>query len=296
LCLRRKNVTTDLLQQVQGYLRLHFAYDQKQQSTNLVESIQHPPLRVVHAFPLANGGTLLHLHNLSGGVLGGDQLGMEIEIGPGARVQLTTTGATRLYRSRPDTPPARHYCRVQVQAGGLLEYLPDQLIPFAGSRYQQTTEITLAEGAGLFWWETIAPGRLAHGESFAYDYLQLGMEVRANNQLIACERFKLEPASTCLTSPVRLGNYFYHTSFLLCRVGLPAARWLELEQELTTLAQQLTRPGEIVWAVSTLVAHGLLIRCASQRSYEIAPGLLAFWQAARHALYGENAIPPRKIL
>ena len=288
-------MTTDLLQQVHGYLRLHFAYNQEQQRTNLVESIEHPPLRVVHAFPLAHGGTLLHLHNLSGGVLGGDQLGMEIEVGPGARVQLTTTGATRLYRSRPNIPPARQVCRVQVQAGGLLEYVPDQLIPFAGSRYQQTTEIELAEDAGLFWWETIAPGRLAHGESFAYEQLQFAMEVKANSRLIACERFKLEPASRHLTSPVRLGNYFYHTSFLLCRVGLPGARWLELEQELTTLAQQLTHPGEIVWAVSTLVAHGLLIRSASRRSYEILPGLLAFWQKAKSALYGEDAIPPRKI-
>jgi urease accessory protein len=238
---------------------------------------------------------LLHLHNLSGGVLGGDQLAMEVEVGPAARVQLTTTSATRLYRSRSETPPARQTFQARVQAGGLLEYLPDQLIPFAGSRYQQSTHIELEEEAGLFWWETIAPGRLARGECFAYDLLQLEMEITAQGLPIACERFRLQPALSQLPSPARLGNYCYHTSFLICRVGLSTARWIALEQELTILAQQLTQSAEITWGVSTLVAHGLLIRAMSRRSYTIAPGLLAFWQAAKLALYGENAIPPRKI-
>lgn len=283
------------LSQVNGQLRLRFAYDQARQRTHLVACEQQPPLRVVHAFPLTHGATLLHLHNLSGGVLGGDQLASEIEIGPQARVQLTTTGATRLYRSRPGLPPARQNCHVRIAAGGLLEYLPDQLIPFAGSRYQQITHIELEQDAGLFWWETLAPGRLAHGESGAYELLQLEMEIVANGQPIACERFRIEPRQASLASPARLGSYLYSSSFFICRVGLPTSRWNALEEELTELALQLTRPGEIVWGASTLVAHGLLVRAASRRGYDIAPGLLAFWRTAKQALYGEEALPPRKV-
>ena len=48
-----------------------------------------------------------------------------------------------------------------VAENDLLELLPDPLIPFAGSAYQQQTQIDLADNAGLFWWETIAPGREA---------------------------------------------------------------------------------------------------------------------------------------
>jgi urease accessory protein len=294
----RSNVSTQTrppLQGVKGYLKLCFAYDPQSQLTSLSSCEQTPPLRVVHAFAQAHGSTLLHLHNLSGGVLGGDQLGLDVEVGEDARVQLTTTSATRLYRCRAEAPPARQQCHVHIQSGGLLEYLPDQLIPFAGSRYQQATHIELAEDAGLFWWETLAPGRLARGESFAYDLLELETEITANGLPIACERFKLEPQRMNLSSPVRLGGYLYHSSFFICRVGLPAVRWLKLEQELTELALQLTRSDEIIWGVSTLVAHGLIIRAASQRGYAIAPGLLAFWQAAKRAIYGEEAIPPRKI-
>ena len=288
-------MNVSLLQHVSGCLRLNFAYDQERQLTSLTGCEQQPPLQVIRTFPLAHGGTLLHLHNLSGGVLGGDQLAIDIDVGPAARVQLTTTGATRLYRSRPGTPPAQQRCTVRIQAGGLLEYLPDQLIPFAGSRHHQHTRIEMEHDAGLFWWETLAPGRLARGEIFAYDQLQLDLDLLADGQPIACERFKLEPQRAPLSSPVRLGDYLYYTSFSICRVGLPASCWTDLEQALTELALQLTQPGAIAWGVSTLVAHGVVVRAVSRQGYDIAPGLLAFWQTAKRILYGEHAIPPRKM-
>ncbi|HEX7734951.1 MAG TPA: urease accessory protein UreD [Ktedonobacteraceae bacterium] len=276
-------------------MRLYFTYEPERQVTILRASEQEPPLRVVRAFPRVDGSALLHLHNLSGGVLGGDQLALDIELGPGARAQLTTTSATRVYRCRDASPPARQTCRVRVGAGGVLEYLPDQLIPFAGSRYQQSTRIELAQDAGLFWWETIAPGRLARGECFAYDLLQSDLTILAAGCPVACECFKLESGHASMASVARLGAFRYHTSFFICRVGLPAASWLQLEQSLGELAQQQSRPGEIVWGVSALVAHGLLVRAASTRGYDIAPGLLAFWKAAKRALYDEDAVSPRKV-
>lgn len=278
-----------------GRLHLGFVYEQDRQVTTLRICEQKPPLRVIRAFPQVGGSTLLHMHNLSGGVLGGDCLELEVDLAPAARVQLTTTSATRIYRCRLDAPPACQTCMVRVGAGALLEYVPDQIIPFAGSRYRQSTCIELEEGAGLFWWETLAPGRMARGECFAYDLLQVETLILAGSLPLVCERMKIEPKKSSLLFPARLGSFHYHTSFFICRVGWPASRWLELEHALSKLACQRTRVGEAVWGVSTLVAHGLLIRGLSRCSYDITPGLLAFWQAARRALYDEEALPPRKI-
>src|SRR5437016_4958960 len=83
-----------------GKLRLHFTHDQERHSTQLTVREQHPPLQVIRAFPLSSGGVLVHVHNVSGGVLGGDQLVLDVEVGPGWQAQLTSTSATRLYRSR----------------------------------------------------------------------------------------------------------------------------------------------------------------------------------------------------
>lgn len=228
-------------------------------------------------------------------MLGGDRLHIAVEVGPEAHAQLTSTGATRLYRVQPDASPAVQTGVFRVEHGGLLEYVPDPLIPFAGSRYQQQTQIELAADAGLFWWETVAPGRVARGESFEYELLQIGLAISAQGKPLAIERLRLEPGRRRCSSLARLGPYCYFGSFYICRVGLDPARWLHLERELSALAHKLTRPTEIVWGVSTLAAHGLVIRVLSRQGREIPLGLTAFWRTAKLALYGREAIPPRKI-
>ena len=256
---------------------------------------QWAPLKVVRAFPIADGGALVHLHNVSGGVLGGDQLILDIEVGPHAYAQLTSTGATRLYQCRPSLPASTQTSNIHVEQDGLLEYLPDPIIPFAGSQYIQHTHIQLATGAGLFWWETLAPGRTAREETFAYTLLQLGLEITTEDRPITIERLKLEPAKQQLSSSVRFGPYRYCGSFYICKVGLDNATWLRLEQALSATAQQLSSPSIISWGVSSLVAHGLVVRVLSVGGKDISAGLLTFWQQAQMALYGREAHPPRKI-
>ena len=93
----------------------------------------------------------------------------------------------------------------------------------------------------------------------------------------------------------RLGVYRYISSFYICKVGLEAADWLRLEKELSTIAQQLTVPGEICWGVSTLVTHGLVVRALGRGGRDIPSGLHVFWRAAKQALYQREALPPRKV-
>jgi urease accessory protein len=293
--MRQTAHTSPPFTEVRGHLGLRFAYQHDGQQTRLIASEQSPPLRVVRAFSLQDGAALVHLHNLSGGILGGDQLTLDVDIGPQASAQLTTTGATRLYRCRPEMSAAVQTTTIHVQRGGLLEYLPDPLIPFAGSCYRQQTTIELAEDAGLFWWETIAPGRTARGELFAYDQLHIGTKITSQGRPLAIERYTLEPQQQRLASLARLGPYTYFCNMYICRVGLETANWLKLERTLNTLAYQISTPGSIVWGVSSLVAHGLVVRGVGCQGYTLVGGLTRFWQEAKQALYGREAIPPRKV-
>jgi urease subunit gamma len=148
----------------------------------------------------------------------------------------------------------------------------------------------------LFWWETVTPGREAKGEIFEYNLFQSHLDLSAGGKLLALERIRLEPKLRPLTSPARLGPYRYFSTFYICRVGLEASRWRTLENELSEIALQLTRPGESLLGVSTLPAHGLVVRVLCQRGREIAPGLLAFWKAAKLALYGQVATPHARFI
>lgn len=283
-------------QRTDGLLHLHFSSAATApRQTRLVVKAQRPPLRVIRAFPLADGGVLTHLHNVSGGILGGDQLTVCAVLEESTQVQLTSTGATRLYRHRPGYADASQRTTLTVGKGALLEYLPDPLIPFAAARFHQQTRIELAEDAGLFYWEVIAPGREAYNELFAYDEVALQLDIVAMREPIVLERLRLQPAHRPLTSPTRMGDYRYVGTFYICKVGLPQAQWLALESDLMAVAHRLTLPGEILWGVSTMTAHGLTVRTLSMTNRAIAEGLLHFWQQAKEALYGRAAVPPRKV-
>jgi urease accessory protein len=236
-----------------------------------------------------------HLHNLSGGVLGGDQLQLEVNVGPQAQAQVTTTGATRVYRHRPG-PDARQQTVLRVGPDALLEFLPDPLIPFAGARYQQQVAIELAQGSGLFYWDMIAPGREASGEVFAYARVELGLELCADGAPVALERMVLEPMLRPLESPLRWGRYRYLATLYICRVGMAAGTWSALEKELDALAQAATCPDATLWGVSTLAAHGLVVRGLGVNGRHLLAGLTTFWRAAKQLLYGRAAHPPRKLL
>jgi len=282
------------MQHTSGHLALHFEYNSQMARTIVKVNEQRQPLKVVRAFELEGGGALVHVHNLSGGVLAGDRLALNIDVAPRAQAQVTSTGATRVYRSRAGAAAAEFSVHVRVGEHALVEYLPDALIPFAGSRYRQETVVDLENSAGLFWWETVAPGRAARGELFAYDSLRLGIELRACGVPIAIDRSDLDPAARPVRSPARLGPYSYFASFYICRAGAGESTWRHLENELLDLAGRLESPV-IIWGLSRLPAHGLVVRAMSHNSRDIAAGLVSFWRVAKRSLYGQDAVIPRKI-
>ena len=192
----------------------------------------------------------MHLHNVSGGVLAGDRLALDVEVEAGAAAQITTTGATRLYRHRAGAADSEHHARFSVGDGALLEYLPDAVIPYAGSRHLQRTEIRLGRGATLFWWEVLAPGRLAAGERFAFERLRIQTEIYAGPRPVLREDFLLEPARKDLTATARMHRYSHLASLCAIREGAPPAFWRTLENRWNELARERTQPEDAVWGAS----------------------------------------------
>ena len=280
---------------VRATLRLEFAGDAATNHTRLTASLQEPPLRVVRAFAIENGTALAHLHNVSGGLLGGDHLTLNVTAAANSRAQITTTGATRVYRTREDAAATHVVNKIDVGDNALLEWVPDAVIPFAGARFVQRTMIHLAEGAGIFWWEVLAPGREARGEIFEYASVELRTDILALGRPIIVERARLEPKRSELSSVARLGSYRTWATFYICRVGLAPSAWLDLEQEVREVSMPFAAPGETLWGISTVAAHGLMVRCLARQGRNVLPGLQAIWNAAKLLLYGESAAPPRKV-
>ena len=289
---------------------LHFEFDGSRGATVYRTLRQDPPWKVVRGFSLATGACLVHLNNVSGGIFGGDSLHLIGRLRPGAEAQLTTTGATRLYTPRvqpvetsPDSDndssldPIRDSVldsQFHLGENSLLEYLPDLLIPYRDVRARQRTAFTLAQGAALFAWDTVAPGRVASGESFAYRRLALTLEVTVAGLPILNDRLLLEPRRWAISSAGRLGpETGYLVTFLAVRAGAPVLHLRALESSLSELLAGHAAPGDF-WGASILPAHGVLVRGLATSSLHL-PGLLyKLWSHAKQELLDRPATAPRK--
>jgi urease accessory protein len=227
---------------------------------------------VVRAF-----GPLVHLHNVSGGILAGDRLALNVEVA--APMLITTTGATRLYRHRAGADDSEQCMNFSVGEGALLEYLPDPLIPFAGSRHIQRTRIWLGRNATLLWWEVLA-------NTFAFERLEISSAIDICGEPALREDFVLEPSKRPLTSPVRMAQATHVSSFYALAEGKTNTFWRNLADQLRE-----TVPGH--WGISTLAVGGVMARALSGRH---APKHLdALRNRASLFVTGHPAVPPRKV-
>jgi urease accessory protein len=178
----------------EGRLDLAFCHDARGRSA-LRARRQRFPLRTTTPLYLdaaALDMAFVYVQNPTGGVFGGDRLSMRVVADAGVRVHLTTQSATKLYRM--EGSEAWQELRFELLEGAYIEHIPDALIPQAGARYHQLIRVELEVGAAFVTAETIGPGRRAHGERFAYDFLELSTEVRRNGRELCAERLRLEPA------------------------------------------------------------------------------------------------------
>jgi len=273
-------------------LELRFTLDAH--CTRMSVPVQEPPWRAIRAFQNPQRQAVVHLHNVSGGVLSGDSLDLSIEAGESTRVQVTSVGATRIYRQRPGRETARLFTSIRVDDGAMLEYLPDVIIPFCGSRFRQSTVVSLGSNAGFIAWETLAAGRIASGEEFALDFFHSECSICSDTRPVAMERYSVTPSSRDPRSVARWGRFRYSATLYICHTGIAQSQWLGLESRLSEQAFGQVS-GSSRWGVSALVAGGLVIRGLALEAHHITSGLYTFWNLAKQELWGEPAVPPRKI-
>ena len=159
------------------------------------------------------GAPILTVVNSSGGVLGGDRLEMDVGLGPGCVLELRTQAATKIYRSKYGS--ANSVNRFRLGEGARLDYFPDEIIPFAGSNYEQTTQVELRPNAVMVIGEIVAAGRLARGERFAFERLALDLDCRIAGVSALRDRADLRPSSLSLHTRPILGEAPVWGSFYL---------------------------------------------------------------------------------
>ena len=142
-------------------------------------------------FPNAESDAQLEavMLNTAGGVAGGDRFDIEVSVGTGACLCLTSAAAEKVYRSL--APDAQIGVKLSVGPGATLAWLPQETILFDQARLRRTIDLDIAHGACALLAEGIVFGRSAMGEAVARGHLFDRWRVRVDGELVFAETTRL---------------------------------------------------------------------------------------------------------
>ncbi len=204
------------------------------------------------------------LLNVAGGVVAGDLLEQVVTAGPGATVRVLTAGATRLYRAKADDAvPACVYITLRAAPGALVEYLPDETIPYAGAIYEQRVNVELARGGRAIVGEVIGPGRLHRGEVFAYRRLCLRLRADLNGRPVLRDKLVLEPTTWPPNHRAILGLYTHLAT--LSYIGVDP----DAETSLVAALRLLIARHEIYGGVTIGYGEVVVLRAVGHSAYSL---------------------------
>jgi urease accessory protein len=130
--------------------------------------------------------------NTAGGMAGGDRFDLDIAVGSGAKLTITTAAAEKIYRSLgPDTEIR---VKLDIGSGGTLGWLPQETILFDQIRLHRSIEADLAPDASLLLAEGVVFGRSAMGETLAHGHFFDRWRVRCAGALIFAESLRFDDA------------------------------------------------------------------------------------------------------
>ncbi|WP_156368429.1 urease accessory protein UreD [Arthrobacter sp. Leaf137] len=153
-------------------------------------------LRVLRPHYLDDSGQVCYVVvNPGGAYLGADLFLLDVEVGDGADLLLTTQSATKVYRTPGSFAEQR--MDVRLGEGARLELMPDQLIAYREASYRQRTSVTLRPSSSLVMAEVVTPGWSPDGAAFRYEEVRLRngihIETDGGTQLLALDNLLIRP-------------------------------------------------------------------------------------------------------
>jgi urease accessory protein len=240
----------------------------RHQGPLLVQRPFHPEGPVCHAY-------LVHP---PGGVVGGDQLQLRVQVEQGAHALLTTPAAGKFYRSDGRVAALEQTLTV---TDATLEWLPQEAIYFPAANARARTQVRLSGSARFLGWEIACLGLPAREERFTAGNLSLGFELWNEQGACLMDRLRIQGGSPSLQSRYGFAGYEAVGTFI---VSPAQSAWVELLRAIPTEACE----------VGVTLVDGVLVgRVLAMRGEAIKQIFLHWWHTLRPIALGRHAVPPR---
>ena len=272
-----------------GSLRLAYRRDELRGNARTVLHDRHDgPLRVLASlYPEGHATCHNVLVHPPGGLVGGDELDIDISVDTGAHALITTPGATRCYRSTGAASTQR--VRAALAGGARLEWLPLETIAYSGCIAANLMRFDLAPGAEMIGWDLLALGLPASNQAFERGRFTQSVELPGR----WLERGVIDAADQrLLDSPLGwAGQRVLATSWFAAGSALPAPR----REALLAAARSVVDADPLRASAGATAVHDavIVLRVLAPRVEPALALLGAVWRAWRGAAWSLDACTPR---
>lgn len=227
------------------------------------------------------------LLNSAGGFVEGDVSQFHATLDAGTRALFTTTASTKFYKC-VEQQTSREIVDILVGPEAMLEYCPDEAIPFERSRTQRINRITMDKSSRMFATDMISAGRIHYGdgEAFKFDSLVSEFEIRIDNSTIALDRLSATTPQAVAALP-RL----WHGAFHMATVFAYAP---DLPHDIEDAVLSLTRDVEETESGVTRIGNLVIVRILANETWQAHEAIYNAWEALRPAIAGKPARPISK--
>ena len=232
--------------------------------------------------PFYPEGDLCHLYLLHppGGIVGGDQLSIEVNTDSNSSSLLTTPGATKVYR----TSDHKHSTINQnfiVAEDSSFEWLPMETIVFPGANSQFSSKLLLSGNARVAAWEVYCLGRPAINESFDFGSLNFSLELWRDGIPILFDKLMID--KTELGNIVGLRGFPVFGTFIISKTN---------KKVLETVRTMMIETDSCVTGV-TQIEDIIIVRSLAKKTYLVQDLFKKIWQTVRPLVFEREASIPR---
>lgn len=248
--------------------------------THLHPKKRYGPLSVQRPFYPEQDYCHVYLLHPPGGVVGGDQLDLNIASREQSHALFTTPGATKFYLSAGETALVKQ--QLDLQHGSSLEFLPQENIYFPGARVYTHTQIDVVPGSVAMLWEKHCFGRPANEEVFTHGQVTSELSLRSAGRLIFNEKQRIDEHEINRASGLR-GNPVYG-SFLIYAEDLD-------DSLLDQLRQIQTEQGYC--GITRTRKELLIVRYMGNSTAQLNHYFIQLWDQIRTVVLKRNSCHPR---
>src|SRR5262245_5232121 len=272
-----------------GYLRLEFEYeDGRTVLANLDRRLPYMVQRVLYCDEQMPHLPWVFMITSTGCVVQGDRLALEVALGSGAQVHITTQAASKIH-----TMDANYAVQVQSIVLGddaYLEFLPDPVIPHRRARFVSDTRITVAPTATLLWSEIIQPGRKHHhpDECFGATVVSTAIAAaRPDGRRLFAEKLLIEPGRSPVRQSGVMDAFDALGNVILCTPKEHADRVYDRVHAAVDLA------GGVAFGACRLPNEaGLIYKVLGRETVQVKAKVREFWRTVRQEVIGTDIPPP----